>query len=87
MPDPKHAWPDNDPTPSVVGATTVWYYVDENCIACTVCSEVAPDHFRLADTEDHDICYRQPQTPTELECCEMAASECPAEAIGCEAGP
>ena len=63
MADPDQRWPDNAPGP---------WFVDMECIVCTVCSDLAPDHFRLAETEDHDICYRQPATPDEVRQCEEA---------------
>lgn len=73
MAEVRDRWPDNAPGP---------FYVDRECIVCTVCSEIAPDHFRLSETEDHDVCYRQPATRAERERCEAAEAECPVEAIG-----
>ncbi|MBY0371060.1 ferredoxin [bacterium] len=49
---------------------------------CSVCSEAAPHNFREAETNDHDICYRQPETPEEEAQCEDAMAACPVEAIG-----
>lgn len=75
MADRELRWPDNAP-----GA----WYVDQECIVCTVCSEIAPNHFRLAASEDHDICFRQPRTDAERDVCEAARAECPVEAIGAD---
>lgn len=87
MAEAARAWPDNDPTPSRVGDRRVRFFVDDACILCTVCSELAPENFRMAEAEDHDICFRQPTTPDQLEACRLALAECPAEAIGCEDQP
>ncbi len=82
MADPRDAWADN------VGGTVVlrgrsWsFYVDLECILCTVCSERAPDNFRLSTEEDHDVCFRQPRTAEELKACLAAMRDCPVEAIG-----
>lgn len=82
MADPADRWSDNVGGASVIEGRRVSFYVDRECILCTVCAELAPDHFRLADSEDHDVCYRQPTTPEELANCEAALAECPVEAIG-----
>ena len=58
------------------------FYVDTECIVCTVCAELAPEHFRLAEDEDHDVCFRQPVAPEEVAACVAAMAACPAEAIG-----
>jgi ferredoxin len=57
-------------------------FVDEACILCTVCSELAPQNFRLSVDEDHDICFQQPTNAQQLAACISALDECPAEAIG-----
>jgi ferredoxin len=73
MADKDNRWEDNIPGK---------FYVDEECILCSVCSDAAPDNFRMADDEDHDICYKQPENDEELEQCEEAMENCPVEAIG-----
>lgn len=73
MADPEQRWPDNAPGP---------WFVDLECIVCTACSDAAPDHFRLAASEDHDVVYRQPATPDEEAACEAARLACPVDAIG-----
>ncbi len=73
MADRSARWPDN-----AEGA----FYVDLECILCTVCSELAPENFRLATSEDHDVCYRQPVDEAQLAQCRAAMAECPVEAIG-----
>jgi ferredoxin len=58
------------------------WYVDKKCILCSVCSEAAPNNFKEADTHDHDIVYKQPETEEEIAGCEEAMAACPVEAIG-----
>lgn len=66
-------WPDN-----VSGK----YYVDEECIDCNLCSEIAPDNFRVNEEDGHDYVYKQPTTSEEEELCAEAMESCPVEAIG-----
>ncbi len=58
------------------------WYVDKKCILCSVCSEAAPLNFREADTNDHDICFKQPENEAEEAQCLEAMEACPVEAIG-----
>lgn len=58
------------------------WYVDEKCILCSVCAETAPGNFREAETQDHDVVYKQPQTPDEELQCQEAMEACPVDAIG-----
>ena len=60
----------------------VSFYVDEECILCSVCSDAAPNNFRMSDDEDHDVVYKQPENEEELEECYDALDQCPVEAIG-----
>jgi len=66
-------WPDN-----VRGK----YYVDEECIDCNLCSEIAPDNFMVNEEKGHDFVYKQPENENEEELCEEAMEACPVEAIG-----
>ena len=77
-----HRWPDNVDEDGIVEGRPVRFFVDTECISCTVCSELAPAHFRLADTEDHDVCFRQPADVEQLAACRDALEACPVEAIG-----
>ncbi|MFT5680902.1 MAG: ferredoxin [Myxococcota bacterium] len=65
-------WPDNTPGR---------FAVDTECILCSLCSDIAPAHFRMSDEETHDICYRQPETPEEVADCQEALLNCPTESI------
>ena len=58
------------------------FYVDRECILCSVCSDCAPNNFRVSDDDDHDICYKQPENEDELVQCLEAMECCPVEAIG-----
>lgn len=82
MADPKNMWPDNVGGSTTVGNKTLGFYVDKECILCSVCSDAAPKNFRMSDDEDHDICYKQPTTPDEVAQCYEAMENCPVEAIG-----
>ncbi len=58
------------------------WYVDKKCILCSVCSEAAPNNFREAENQDHDIVYKQPGNEDEVRQSEEAMAACPVEAIG-----
>ncbi len=73
MADPKNKYADNVPGK---------WYVDNQCILCSLCSELAPKNFKEADTGDHDIVYKQPESPEEEQGCREAMEQCPVEAIG-----
>ncbi len=82
MPDPENIWEDNIGGSAEIGGKKVSFYVDMECILCSVCSDAAPANFRMSDDEDHDICYKQPENDDELEQCYEAMENCPVEAIG-----
>ncbi len=73
MADPKNKWPDNVPGK---------FYVDKECILCSVCSDAAPSNFKMSKDEDHDMVYKQPVSSEELAQCYEAMENCPVEAIG-----
>ena len=66
----------------IVAGKRVSFFVDQECILCSVCSDAAPNNFRMADSEDHDICYKQPESEEEFEHCIEAMDNCPVDAIG-----
>lgn len=78
----KNRWNDNVGGTTNVNGKTVGFFVDKDCILCSVCSDAAPNNFRMSDEEDHDICYKQPENKKELAECEEAMANCPVEAIG-----
>ena len=62
------------------------YYVDQQCIGCMLCSEIAPDNFRPSldidcDVE-HNFVYTQPSTEQEDDLCAESMDVCPVDAIG-----
>ncbi len=73
MADPTARQPENAPGK---------YYVDSNCSACQVCVSVAPDNFKMNDSEEHALVFKQPDSQGELDACEDAMKGCPEEAIG-----
>lgn len=82
MADPKDKWPDNIGGFKIVAGKKISFYVDRECILCSVCSDAAPDNFKLSDDESHDIVYKQPENEDEMEQCYEALECCPVEAIG-----
>lgn len=80
--DWKNRWEDNTGGTNVIGAKKVGFFVDKECILCSVCSDAAPANFRMSDAEDHDICFKQPENDEELSQCNEAMENCPVEAIG-----
>ena len=82
MADPNEIWEDNIGGSATIDGNKVSFYVDVECILCSVCSDAAPNNFRMSDDEDHDICFKQPEDEEELEQCNEAMENCPVEAIG-----
>ncbi len=66
-------WPQNAPGR---------FYVDEQCIDCDVCRDIAPALFRRDDRDAHSFVARQPATADERRVAEEARDECPVGAIG-----
>src|SRR5438093_7146691 len=71
MANPKRAYPEN-----VSGA----FFVDDTCIDCDLCRQIAPAVF--TEDDDHSIVYRQPVTPIESQRAAMALVACPTGSIG-----
>ncbi|MCB9664579.1 MAG: ferredoxin [Alphaproteobacteria bacterium] len=82
MADPTNKWEDNVGGQVTIGGKTLAFYVDKECILCSVCSDAAPNNFRMSDDEDHDVCFKQPGSEEELAQCYEALENCPVEAIG-----
>ena len=82
MADPNDKWEDNVGGSVLINGKKYSFYVDRECILCSVCSDAAPNNFKISDDEDHDICYKQPENEKELEECIEALECCPVEAIG-----
>jgi ferredoxin len=58
------------------------FYVDEECICCSLCNEIAPDLFQESGEGGHHIVYRQPADPDSIALAHEALVACPVEAIG-----
>lgn len=82
MSDKNDKWEDNVGGLSIIAGKKVSFYVDRECILCSICSEAAPNNFKISDDEDHDICYKQPDSEEELEECYEALENCPVDTIG-----
>ena len=76
----REIWEDNNL--EAINPSLPVFYVDKECILCSVCSDAAPNNFRMSDDEDHDIVYKQPDDEDEVEQCMEALENCPVEAIG-----
>ena len=73
MADKTKIWNDNVPGK---------FYVDTECILCSLCHELAPDNFKESDQGDHDVVFKQPANNEETAACIEAMENCPVEAIG-----
>lgn len=72
----------NDFTMAVLRANTAGrYQVDERCIGCAVCAEIAPRNFRFDHEQGYAYVFRQPNGDTEERLCEEAMEICPVDAI------
>jgi ferredoxin len=58
------------------------FYVDENCIDCDLCREIAPGFFTRNDDEGHSFVHAQPSSDRDIALCLEAMNDCPVEAIG-----
>ena len=58
------------------------FYVDDQCIDCDQCREIAPNIFKRDDATGHSYVFRQPETSDEEALCQQAMEDCPVEAIG-----
>ena len=57
------------------------YFVNDGCIGCTICSEIAPDNFRFDHEQGCDYVCKQPDTENEECLCDEAMDICPVNAI------
>jgi len=58
------------------------YYVDESCIGCSICVELAPGNLRSNLEEGYEYVFKQPVTESEGNRCIEAMEICPVSAIG-----
>ncbi|MDQ3624743.1 MAG: ferredoxin [Verrucomicrobiota bacterium] len=76
MADPNQRTPENVP-----GS----YYVDDTCIDCDLCRQIAPQFFRREDEGGYSVVYCQPATAEDIALAEEARGRCPTETIGNDA--
>jgi ferredoxin len=84
MADKNDMWEDNVGGFVIESGKKVSFYVDRECILCSVCTDAAPKNFKVSDDGDHDYVYKQPENEVELDSCYEAMECCPVEAIGCD---
>ena len=77
MADRSQRWEDNVPGR---------FYVDKECILCSLCSDIAPENFKESPDGDHDHVFKQPESDEERQKCLDALQQCPVEAIGQDGG-
>ena len=58
------------------------YYVDNTCVDCDMCREIAPQIFKRQDDGAYSYVYRQPVSNEEIALAEEALTHCPTETIG-----
>jgi ferredoxin len=58
------------------------FYVNDDCIDCDLCQEIAPNNFCRNDDEGHSYICKQPENDEELTACQEALEACPVVAIG-----
>lgn len=57
------------------------FYVDTNCINCSLCPEIARDIFATNHDEGYEYIKKQPQNAAELELVKEVIRLCPANAV------
>ncbi|NYT19771.1 MAG: ferredoxin [Methanosarcinales archaeon] len=58
------------------------FYVDEGCIGCRLCTNDAPENFKMNDDGSTAFVFKQPENDSEIKDCDNAIDSCPVEAIG-----
>ena len=58
------------------------FYVDDQCIDCDMCREIAPANFKRNDEAAYSYIYNQPENFEEEKLCEEAMKDCPVQAVG-----
>ena len=58
------------------------FYVDDQCIACGLCREIAPEFFGNLNDTDNSFVKKQPSSDKEIDVCLEALESCPVSAIG-----
>ena len=63
---------------NVLGA----WFVDEACISCDVCTDIAPDIFGRDDNGASYVKFQGQDSPDQVDMFREAVEDCPVEAIG-----
>src|SRR5262245_40485791 len=71
MANPAHAYTEN---------VTGNFFVDDTCIDCDLCRQIAPSVFK--EYFDHSAVFHQPESETETHRAAMALVACPTASIG-----
>jgi ferredoxin len=58
------------------------FYVDETCVDCDACRQVAPDNIALNSEAGYSYFFKQPENEAELDLCLDAVDVCPTESVG-----
>jgi ferredoxin len=58
------------------------YYVDNTCIDCDLCRQLAPQTFARLEDTGYSYVFRQPVTLEEIAQAEEALISCPTDTIG-----
>lgn len=58
------------------------FFVDDTCIDCGLCRDLAPDFFRLHEESGQSVVYRQPVDDAARALAREALETCPTESIG-----
>jgi ferredoxin len=58
------------------------FYVDNTCIDCDACRQVAPENFARNEEAGYTFLSKQPENEKEAELCVEAMEACPVESIG-----
>ena len=57
------------------------FYVDTNCINCSICSEIVPQIFEINHDEGYEYVHTQPSTQVDFALVAEVIDICPANAI------
>jgi ferredoxin len=60
------------------------FYVDETCIDCDLCRNIAPQVYKRDEETGVSFVFRQPVTEAEIATAEEGRISCPTDSIGCD---
>jgi ferredoxin len=58
------------------------FYVDDQCLDCDLCRDLAPKNFKRWEEGGYSYVSKQPETDEELGLCMEVVRGCPLEAVG-----